>query len=296
MRQHTTIFALSLFGGVLVLGLLACMARLGASQAADTVMQNCPEPNKWAIAVWDGDDGTDADQAFATCGTGAVVIAYDLDPATQAWSRWVFARPEVSTLSAVYHNQGFIALGGAAIPASPTPAASPSPAASPTPAGPATTFGDGTYIVGTDIAPGTYRNSSSSGGCYWERLSGFGGSFDEIIANGLATYRQVVTIKETDAGFSSNDCGTWSQDLSPITQSATAPFGDGMYVVGVDIASGTWRNEGSSGCYWARLSGFSGQFADIIANGLSDDPQIVTISASDAGFESHDCGMWSKTH
>jgi hypothetical protein len=165
----------------------------------------------------------------------------------------------------------------------------------PTPAGPAATFGDGTHIVGTDIAAGTYRNSSSSGYCYWERLSGFGGSFDEIIANGLATYRQVVTIKETDAGFSSTDCGTWSQDLSPITESATAPFGDGMYLVGVDIAPGTWRSEGSSSCYWERLSGFGGDPGEIIANGLSDDPQIVTIGASDAGFESTDCGMWSKS-
>jgi len=149
--------------------------------------------------------------------------------------------------------------------------------------------------VGTDIAPGTYRNSSSSGGCYWERLSGFGGSFDEIIANGLATYRQVVTIKEMDTGFSSTDCGTWSQDLSPVTESPTTPFSDGMYLVSVDIEPGTWRNDGSTNCYWARLSGFTGDFEEIIANGLSDDPQIVTISASDAGFESNDCGMWSKT-
>jgi hypothetical protein len=309
MGQRTVSIALFVSGGVFVLGLLAIgwMVGSSASQAADATMHNCPQPSKWAIAVWDGDDDTDADQAFATCGAGAVAIAYDLDPATQAWSRWVFDRPEVSTLSVVYHNQGFIALGGAATPASPTPAPSPSPTPSPTPApspsptpsptpaGPATTFGDGTYVVGTDIAPGTYRNSSSFGGCYWERLSGFGGSFDEIIANGLATYRQVVTIKETDVGFSSNDCGTWSQDLAPITGSPTAPFGDGMYIVGVDIASGTWRNEGSSGCYWARLSGFSGEFGEIIANGLSDDPQIVTIGGSDAGFESNDCGMWSKT-
>jgi hypothetical protein len=68
-----------------------------------------------------------------------------------------------------------------------------------------------------------------------------------------------------------------------------------MYIVGVDIAPGTWRNDGSSGCYWARLSGFSHQFADIIANEYGDDQQMVTISASDAGFESDGCGVWSKT-
>jgi len=176
----------------------------------------------------------------------------------------------------------------------PTPEPTPTPETTPTPAGPGTTFGDGTHVVGTDIAPGTYRNSSSSGGCYWERLSGFGGSMDEVIANEFTTIRQLVTIKETDVGFSAEDCGRWTQDLSTITDSPTDPFGDGMYIVGVDIEPGTWRTEGSSGCYWERLSGFGHEFDDIIANEYADTQQIVTISPDDAGFESSDCGTWSK--
>lgn len=176
----------------------------------------------------------------------------------------------------------------------PEPTPTPEPTPIPPPAGPATTFGDGTHIVGTDIAAGTYRSSSSSGGCYWERLSGFGGSLDEVTANEFTTIRQLVTIKETDLGFSSQDCGTWTQDLSAITGSPTAPFGDGMYIVGVDIEPGTWRNDGSSGCYWARLSGFTHEVDDIIANQYADTQQIVTISPGDAGFESTGCGTWSK--
>lgn len=90
-----------------------------------------------------------------------------------------------------------------------TPA--PRPTTSTTAAGPKTTFGDGTHRVGTDIAPGTYRNSGGTG-CYWERLSGFGGSFGDIIANGNASGSQpvVVTISTSDAGFTSRRCGTWS--------------------------------------------------------------------------------------
>lgn len=304
MRQHTVMCAVFLFGGVFVLGLLGLTSMLGrgVSQADDATMHNCPQPNRWAIAVWGGQDGTNAEQAFATCGEGAVVAAYDLDPQTQGWWRWFADQPAISTLSTLDMWQGVVALGGAEVPASPTPALSvtptPMPTATPTPtpAGPATTFGDGTHVVGTDIAPGTYRNSSSSAGCYWERLSGFGGTFDEIIANEFAEYRQLVTIEETDVGFSSEDCGTWTQDLSPITSSPTASFGDGMYLVGVDIAPGTWRNDGSSGCYWARLSGFSHQFADIIANEYSDSQQTVTISSSDVGFESDDCDTWQRLH
>lgn len=178
-------------------------------------------------------------------------------------------------------------------PIPPTPTPTPVPP-SPTPAGPTTAFGGGTYAVGTQIAAGTYRNSGSSGGCYWERLSGFGGTFDEIIANNFTYDRQVVTINPSDAGFSSEGCGTWTQDLSPITQSPTAPFGGGIYIVGTDIAPGTWQNDGTSGCYWARLSGFGGTFDEIIANSFSDTQQIVTISPSDAGFESTSCGTWTK--
>ena len=118
MRQHTAVIALFLFGGVFVLGLLALASMLGpgVSQADDATMHNCPQPSRWAIAVWGGDDATDAEQAFATCGGGAVLAAYDLDPQTQAWSRWFADQPGISTLSTLDKWQGVIALGGAQVP------------------------------------------------------------------------------------------------------------------------------------------------------------------------------------
>ena len=67
---------------------------------------------------------------------------------------------------------------------------------------------------------------------------------------------------------------------------------NGIWIVGTDIQPGTYRAEASSGCYWERLSGFGGTNSDIIANEFSDDAQIVTIAASDAGFNTEDCGMW----
>jgi hypothetical protein len=71
-------------------------------------------------------------------------------------------------------------------------------------------IGDGTHVVGTGIQPGTYQNSDSSAGCYWERLSGFGGTVEEIIANGFTYGPAVVTISPTDAGFTSARCGFWT--------------------------------------------------------------------------------------
>ena len=74
------------------------------------------------------------------------------------------------------------------------------------------TFGDGTYVVGTDVAPGTYRNSESdpSQGCQWARLSGFGGESSDVITELFSYDQQVVTISPDDAGFTSSGCGTWT--------------------------------------------------------------------------------------
>jgi hypothetical protein len=160
----------------------------------------------------------------------------------------------------------------------------------------APSFGSGTKIIGTDIQPGTYRSRNTGTGCYWARLSGLGGTVGEIIANDNATGPAVVTIAPTDRGFQSSRCADWSQDLSPVTSSQTAPFGDGTYIVGTDIAPGTWRSAGSEGCYWARLSGFGGGIEGIIANDNASGSAVVTISPTDKGFTSRRCGMWTRVN
>jgi hypothetical protein len=70
-----------------------------------------------------------------------------------------------------------------------------------------TRFGEGTYIVATDILPGTYR-SSRGAGCYWARLRAFTGTLPAIITNGNPTGRAIVAIRRSDRGFESARCGT----------------------------------------------------------------------------------------
>lgn len=154
-------------------------------------------------------------------------------------------------------------------------------------------FGDGTFVVGKDIEPGTYRTRVASPGCYYARLKGFGGSVDDILANENTDFPAIVTIAATDKGFQSESCGTWTKDLSAITTSKTS-FGDGMYIVGTDIHPGTYKSSGQQGCYYARLSGFGGSTDDIIANDNTDTPAIITIAATDKGFQSENCGTWTK--
>ena len=163
-----------------------------------------------------------------------------------------------------------------------------------TPPQPSRSFGDGLH---TDVA-GTWRNISNEDACYWERLSGFGGSDDEIIDLDL-NYdegRTIVTIEPSDAGFYSLDCGTWVPDVGPITISPDEPFAGGTFRVGRDISPGTWQSDsGAENCYWARLSGFRGVFSgDVITNNFAPGLQTVTISPSDEGFQSSGCGLWVR--
>jgi hypothetical protein len=151
---------------------------------------------------------------------------------------------------------------------------------------------NGTFVVGTDIQPGTYRTRVSSAACYFARHSGFDGTTAAIIANDITDVPSIVTIAATDKAFESNRCGVWTQDLSPITESRTS-FGDGVFIVGAEIEPGTYRTTGATGsCYFARLRGFSASLSDIIANSFGNAAPVVTIAQSDQGFESSHCGVW----
>jgi len=154
-------------------------------------------------------------------------------------------------------------------------------------------FGDGTYQVGADIQPGTYRTREGSPNCYWERLKNFSGGINGILANGGTSAPGIVTIEPTDVGFHSEGCGMWTKDLSAITASKTT-FGAGAYIVGTDIEPGTYRNSGGRNCYWERLRAFNGGINAIIANGGTSNPSIVTIATTDAGFQSDSCETWTK--
>ena len=94
--------------------------------------------------------------------------------------------------------------------------APPVPAAPPAPASPpalAASFGEGRYVVGTDIAPGTYRTAGKSGhlDCYWERLKDTNGTTKSIITNSLAPGPATVTIDKTDGAFQTRWCRPWTK-------------------------------------------------------------------------------------
>jgi hypothetical protein len=97
VRSVGTRVVLLVLAAFIASGLVAWGLMTGSSEAESGSMHNCPAAMKWSIAVWDGDDGTAAADALATCGADAVDAAYALDPQTQMWSRWFAGKPEGAT-------------------------------------------------------------------------------------------------------------------------------------------------------------------------------------------------------
>lgn len=156
--------------------------------------------------------------------------------------------------------------------------------------------GEGTFQVGTQVPPGLYRSTSSDFG-YWERLSGAGGTLDEILANDNVTGQAYVQIAPTDAYFRTTRMQRWVPvDPSVPGPQATSFAGDGTFMVGVDIAPGTYQTTAVDFGYWARLSGASGTLDEIIANdnAPSGSQVIVTIQPTDRFFRTSRMGTWTK--
>jgi hypothetical protein len=61
------------------------------------------------------------------------------------------------------------------------------------------------------------------------------------------------------------------------------------------MATGLWTAPSTSGCYWARLSGFGSELADINDNDYTSGNVVVQVLESDIGFESSGCGTWAKS-
>ncbi|HEY0691488.1 MAG TPA: hypothetical protein VGD71_20910 [Kribbella sp.] len=96
---------------------------------------------------------------------------------------------DVVTISVNHFRQEFMAPSAApiAIPAQPVTY-------------PLNQFGAGTYLVGSEVAPGDYVTEGADF-CYWERAKNTEGTFASIIANGNPRGHTTVTIKATDKAF-----------------------------------------------------------------------------------------------
>ncbi|MFF4148164.1 hypothetical protein ACFY0A_44590 [Streptomyces sp. NPDC001698] len=77
---------------------------------------------------------------------------------------------------------------------------------------------------------------------------------------------------------------------------ATSVAGDGEYLVGTDMQSGTYRTAGPDNsllCYWERAKDSTGDFDSIIANNNLQGSGRVTVH-KDEVFKTTGCQKWAK--
>jgi hypothetical protein len=149
------------------------------------------------------------------------------------------------------------------------------------------------------LASGTGFADALAGGAHTGRL---GGPLLLTLPGGLPgpvrTYlaRNSSRLSATVVYGGTAAVSTAVEDVAVNTVRGATFFGEGTKRVGVDVSAGTYRTRRDAPelCYWQRQSGFSGGFDDIITNGLGVHHQVVTIEASDAGFSSRDCGVWTS--
>lgn len=137
----------------------------------------------------------------------------------------------------------------------------------------------GTHIVGENIEPGIYVGLSSW--CYWERLSGLTGEFDDILANDNEDGLFYVEILPTDVAFRVS-CAMDALNEDVIRDELWTSLLPGTYLVGRDIGPGIYRGDAQAdSCYWERLSGVTGEFDDILANSNSTGQFFIEVLPSD---------------
>ena len=166
-------------------------------------------------------------------------------------------------------------------------------------AAPRTPFGGGQFRVGEQIVAGRYFTDPPQTGCYFERQRGFSGTFTDVIANRFVGYdgmQYIVDILASDVAFKTDPkCGTWFDSPRHGPQSSIPP---GVWLVGSQIAPGTYQVSSSAGCYWERLRHFQYQgVGAVIANSFSAaaKSQTVTIATGDVGFSNDGhCGTWTR--
>lgn len=103
-------------------------------------------------------------------------------------------------------------------------------------------------------------------------------------ANDNAIGQFYVEVKAADKYFKV-DC-----EITPLTDwprpsETISDFGPGTYLVGRDIAAGTYRGQAGTDVmesyYWARLSGVSGDMGDVLANDNATGSFFVAVNAAD---------------
>lgn len=170
----------------------------------------------------------------------------------------------------------------------------------------------GEWLVGEDVAPGLYRLSSPPTEddtgfvwCSWFLYDGAGATYTTQVENGFPVGGLPTVQLATGQTFASDSCGTWLP-VDPATlfdnADARTEFGPGVWLVGEDIAPGTYsmteavkEEDGFTLCTWSIASTFGGAFESGLDWGTADEGIETVTIATGQQFESDGCGDWELT-
>jgi hypothetical protein len=86
---------------------------------------------------------------------------------------------------------------------------------------------------------------------------------------------------------------------APVAANSGGPktsFGDGIHLVGTEIALGTYTTAGGKGCYWELDTSVDGGTSTIAKDGTPSGSDTVRITNADKAFLTAGCGTWTLAH
>jgi hypothetical protein len=190
---------------------------------------------------------------------------------------------------------------------SPTPEPSPSPEP-PEPGEPATEFGPGVYLVGDEVAPGTYRVEdvvtwNADAPCGWVVKHEGVTAPEDLIGNpAVIGGKPTITLVAGDM-VGTRNCPTFvAVDASALFQNPDADVTatPGVWLVGEDILPGTYGSvpgvttlETTGTCYFVVTESLENNFQTVIAyDATSPGAENIVLTAGQQ-FQSANCGDWA---
>ncbi len=151
-----------------------------------------------------------------------------------------------------------------------------------------TKFSDGKYLVGKDIQSGLYKvtvTDKITKMGYVERAKDLDMEMDSIIANIILTGNGYVEILSTDVAVKLQGVEIEPIKLEDLEPDIKNEVSDGIYLVGYDIAPGTYKVEVTDTItnmgYVERSRSVAMGMEDIIANEIIQGPGYVKIEQGD---------------
>ncbi|WP_129786333.1 S8 family serine peptidase [Promicromonospora panici] len=162
---------------------------------------------------------------------------------------------------------------------------------------PATAIPANGYLVGSDRpAAGTYVAAAGARGCSWVRESQ-----SAVLGANYGSGQRIATVKSTDYGFFSDECGPWVRYYPGTRAPRTSTSAHGVYMLGDQLQRGTYvtagpANPNTSPCYYAIIGDeFTGleSRANLLSYGTLTDPRTITLPSDAKGFETMNC-TWRR--